>query len=388
MLLRNFVIGLISFLTLVDLFAVQAILPSLVAAYQVSPAAMGFAVNASTIGMAVAGVLVALASRHINRRHGVWISLALLAIPTSLLAVTDDITVFTWLRIAQGVFMSAAFTLTMAYLAENCSAEQAAGALAAYITGNVASNLVGRLVSASIADHFGLASNFYAFALLNLSGAVLAYYWLGRTTPMAAPGSRPRSPLETWSIHLRDPALRASFAIGFLILFVFIGTFTFVNFVLADPPIALSPVALGFVYFVFLPSVLTTPLAGKSALRYGTRPAFLGGVLVAAAGLPLLLAPSLVAVLAGLALLAAGTFFAQAVATGFVSRTAAVDPGSASGLYLSSYYLGGLLGSLVLGQVFDAFGWVACVAGIGVALLLAALLARSLRTTAELRVTA
>ena len=39
-LVRNLVIGLIAFLTLVDLFATQAILPTLVAHYGVSRAAM------------------------------------------------------------------------------------------------------------------------------------------------------------------------------------------------------------------------------------------------------------------------------------------------------------------------------------------------------------
>ena len=85
----------------------------------------------------------------------------------------------------------------------------------------------------------------------------------------------------------------------------------------------------------------------------------------------------------GLALVGVGTFFAQATATGFVSRAASTDRGSASGLYLASYFFGGLVGSAVLGQVFDRYGWVACVAGIGVALLVAALLALRLRMPAE-----
>ncbi len=71
-LLRSVVIGIIAFLTVVDLFATQAILPSLALAYQVSPAAMGFAVNASTIGMAFAGLAVALLSRRIDRRRGIY----------------------------------------------------------------------------------------------------------------------------------------------------------------------------------------------------------------------------------------------------------------------------------------------------------------------------
>ena len=45
--LRSLVICTTAFLTLVDLFATQAILPSLTRHYGVTPAAMGFAVNAA-----------------------------------------------------------------------------------------------------------------------------------------------------------------------------------------------------------------------------------------------------------------------------------------------------------------------------------------------------
>src|SRR5947207_9018576 len=124
--LRELVIGLTAFLTVVDLFATQAILPSLVRHYQVSPAAMGFAVNASTMGMAVSGLAVALFSRRIDRRLGILVSLALLTIPTALLAVAPGLGTFTLLRIAQGVFMASAFTLTLAYLGEEYSAADAA----------------------------------------------------------------------------------------------------------------------------------------------------------------------------------------------------------------------------------------------------------------------
>ncbi|MFO0995236.1 MAG: MFS transporter [Alphaproteobacteria bacterium] len=373
-LFRLLVVGITAFLTLVDLFATQAILPTLTAAYHTTPAMMGFAVNASTMGMAAAGIVVALFSRHINRRLGIAASLALLSVPTALLGTMPEIMVFTVLRVAQGVFMSTAFTLTMAYLAEETSGEDTARALAAYITGNVASNLFGRLMAATFVDFLGLAPNFYVFAALNLAGAVLVALSLKRCAP-AAGGTVQRSALSVWAEHFRNPPLRAAFAIGFIILFAFIGTFTFVNFVLARPPIALSPMSLGLVYFVFLPSILTTPLAGHAVKRFGTRSVFWGALAVAAAGLPLVLAAHLDAVLAGLALIAVGTFFAQAAATGFVGRAATTDRGAASGIYLACYYLGGLAGSAVLGPAFDRLGWSACVAGIAIALALAGVLA-------------
>src|SRR5262249_47133975 len=110
---RSLVIGLTAFLTVVDLFATQAILPSLAKAYGVTPAAMGFAVNANTMGMAVAGLGVALFSHWIDRRLGILISLAVLTVPTALLASAPDLTAFTLLRIAQGLCMASAFSLTL-----------------------------------------------------------------------------------------------------------------------------------------------------------------------------------------------------------------------------------------------------------------------------------
>jgi len=374
---RALVIGLMAFLTLVDLFATQAILPSLARFYRVSPAAMGLAVNASTIGMAVAGLVVAFFSQHIDRRRGIFVSLGLLAIPTALLATAPNLTIFTALRIAQGLFMSAAFTLTLSYLAEQCSVRAAAGAFAAYITGNVASNLVGRLMSATLAETLGLAGNFYVFAGLNLAGALLVLVTLSRTPSMAANASG-RSEWSIWAEHLRNRALRVSFALGFVILFVFLGVFTYINFVLARVPLSLAPMSLGFVYFVFLPSIFTTPLAGRAVQRFGARATFRASLLVAAIGLVLLVAPNLVAVLTGMVLVAVGTFFGQATTTGFVGRVATTDRASASGIYLASYFCGGLVGSAVLGQVFDRFGWTACVGVIGLALLAALLLAARL----------
>jgi MFS transporter, YNFM family, putative membrane transport protein len=373
--LRAFTIGLTAFLTVVDLFATQAILPSLTTAYGVSPAAMGFAVNATTMGMAAAGLGVALFGRSIDRRRGILASLVLLAIPTALLAVAPNLLAFTLLRMTQGLCMSTAFALTLAYLGEHTSAADTAGAFAAYITGNVASNLFGRLFAVGLVDHLGLAANFYVFAGLNLSAAVLVWFTVERTPPMRQMDMSGGSPLTSFLVHLANPALRAAFATGFLILFAFIGTFTYVNFVLVREPFSVGMMMLGVVYFVFLPSVATTPLAGRVVAHFGTRPTLWASFGVAFAGLPLMLSSSFAAVLAGLALVAVGTFFAQATATGFVGRAATTDRGSASGLYLASYFFGGLIGSAVLGQLFDRLGWTACVAGIGASLVLGGLLA-------------
>ena len=212
---------------------------------------MGFALNASTMGMAVGALLVGAASDKIDRRMGILVSLALLSLPTALLATASNLPVFTLLRILQGLCMSSAFALTLAHLGEQCSMADSGGAFAAYITGNVGSNLVGRLIAATATEMFGLATNFYLFAVLNLAGAVLVYFTIQQVEQISGDKVTTRALLAALGAHLRDPGLRAAFICGFCILFAFIGTFTYVNFVLVRPPLSLDMMQVGFVYLVF-----------------------------------------------------------------------------------------------------------------------------------------
>jgi len=371
-------IGLIAFATVVDLFATQAILPAIAHRYAATASEAAAAANACTLGMAVAGLLAAVANRKIPRRAGIAVCLALLAVPTALLAFAQDLTTFAALRVVQGVFMSSAFTLTLAHLGERCTASASPAAFAAYVTGNVVSNLVGRLIAAQTVAMAGLHATFFLFAALNLMGAALAWIAVSRAPANPELMAPPTPALAAIGGHFSTGALRTAFAIGFTILFAFVGTFSYVNFVLAAAPIALPTAALGLVYLVFLPAVATTPAAGATAQRLGARMTISLGLVVAIVGIVLTSARTLPAILAGLSLVGAGTFFAQAAATAFVNRSASKDKAAASGLYLASYYLGGLAGAPVLGRLFETFGWLGCVAGVAAALIVGLLLAQSI----------
>jgi predicted MFS family arabinose efflux permease len=377
---RSLLIAVIGFLTLVDLFATQAILPSLAVEYGVSPSQIGVAANSTTLGMAVAGLLVGAFSANIERKRAIMLSLLLLAIPTAALAYAPNLGVFSLLRITQGLFMAAAFTLTLTHLAERCE-HRTASALAAYVTGVVASNLIGRLTAAFVAGLVGATSSFLFFAALNVAGSILIVVALHRNEP--EPMTARSRFWNSWLTHLSDPALRRTFAVGFLILFGFIGVFTYVGFVLTQPPYALSMGALGLVFLVFAPSMATTPTAGRITNRYGDGITVPASLAVAMLGLVVVTLNSIAMVIVGLVLVGIGTFFAQAVATGHVGRIAKGDKAAASGLYLSSYYCGGLVGAAAVGQLFDRYGWNAAVAGVFAALGMAALLGLKLRTKEE-----
>ena len=372
---RSTIIAVISFLTLIDLFGAQALLPQIIEAYKTNAGIAGVAVNAATLGMAVSGITVAWFADRIDRKRGIWICLALLAIPTAALCLTESIWAFMAFRILQGTLMAASFTLTMTYLSEQCEVMAIGGALAAYITGNVASNLFGRLAAVTMAGATGLSGTFLFFALLNLIGAVFAYVMIGPRD--ASPPIRSRSPLAAWRRHFAVPSLRATFGIGYLILFIFVGVFTYVNLYLVKE-LGLPPRSLGLVYLIFGPAIITTPLAANQVKKYGPKSALLYSLAIVLLGLAFTLSGSVWIVLTGLSIIGMAIFFAQAAATGYLSKSVTADRAQANGLYLTSYYLGGLMGAVVLGQINMAYGWWGTAVAIGIATLLAVALTRNI----------
>ena len=127
----------------------------------------------------------------------------------------------------------------------------AGGAFAAYITGNVASNLIGRLVSAAVVDTPRPGRRISISSRCSISPAPC---W--STSPFArqADAGRARDAIAVRGDDRAIGAIRRCARpsrIGFCILFAFIGTFTFVNFVLVRAPLSLGRMELGLVYFVF-----------------------------------------------------------------------------------------------------------------------------------------
>ncbi len=52
-----------------------------------------------------------------------------------------------------------------------------------------------------------------------------------------------------------------------------------------------------------------------------------------------------------------GTIFRASQGYRLVGQAARENRGAASGTYLACYFFGGLVGSAVLGELFDRFGW-------------------------------
>jgi YNFM family putative membrane transporter len=301
---------------------------------------------------------------------------ALLALATLACAFAPSFGALVALRALQGVFVPGMTAVSVAYAGDRFGLRGLPTVVAGIIAASVVGGLLGRVLAGGIAAWGGWRAPFVAFSALTAVAALL----LARGLAPSGPSRRARAG-EAWLAmlrHLRDPRLVGAYLVGAGLFFAFIGIFTYLPFRLAAPPYALATGVISSVYLVYAAGAVSSRVAGRLTGRFTPRALIATGLAVEAAGMALTLARPLAVVVLGLVVLVIGTFVAQAVAPAFVNATAETAKGGASALYLTSYYVGGTLGSALPGLAWQAAGWPgvigACVAATVVAMAANALL--------------
>jgi predicted MFS family arabinose efflux permease len=350
--------GFCAFLTL---YAPQPILPMLASFFHASNVMISLMITASTIGVALAAPVIGQIADRIGRKRIIVLSAFTLGAATLLIATSTTLGMLLFWRFMQGVATPGVFSVTTAYVHDEWPPHRAASAISAYVSGTVIGGFSGRVIVGFIAEHWGWHS---AFVLLGTISIAIAVY-LAIFLPVETNFARPELPARVFDSiveHMRNPRLRAAYAIGFCVLFTQIALFTYVTFHLAAPPFLLSPAVLGSIFVVYLGGAIVTPLAGRRIGKDGHPRMLIAASVLGAAGALLTLAPNLWIVVAGLTLCSSGVFIAQASATSFVGTAAARNRGLALGLYVTFYYVGGSFGGTAPGWLWTQFGWPGCVA--------------------------
>ncbi|MGH8456150.1 MAG: MFS transporter [Stenotrophobium sp.] len=356
-----------------DMYVTMALLPELRRVFNASVTTVSLTVTATILAVAIAAPLACGLADRYGRRRVLLIAIGLLSLATLAAGAAPSLRWLIACRALQGLLIPGIFASAVAYIAEEWPADEAPSVASLYIAGSVLGSFCGRFFAGLITAAWGWREAFAALGLLNLAFLPLVAWLL----PQSRGFMRSRS---LWSSlngagqHLRNLPLVATYAIGFLILFSQVATFTYINFHLSAAPYFLGTRALSYIFFVFLVGMLITPASGGWALRWGTHRVAAAAMSVSCAGLLLTLIPALPMVILGLILSSGGVFVVQALATAKVPRLADGARSAAVGLYISSYYLGGSFGATLPGAYWQQLGWTGCVilvlaAQVGAALL-------------------
>jgi predicted MFS family arabinose efflux permease len=371
--LKTLGIGLTGFCAFLSLYATQPLLPYFEGLFHASKVAVSLTLSASTLAVALAAPWVGIIADNRGRKKVIVPALCLLGVTNLLTATAATLPALILWRFIQGLMTPAVFAVTVAYVNEEWPKEKVGSAISVYVTGTIVGGFSGRFLSGLTATALGWRGTFLLLGLLTLLLTWGVASWL----PLAQQFKKVagyRVGLRNMAEHLKNRELLSIYAIGFVLLFSLVGTFTYITFYLAASPFNLGPPALGSLFFVYLIGAVITPLVGHRVDRLDGRKTLVLALLFSAMGLAFTLIPRLPWVVLGIALCCSGVFVCQIITNQRVGVVAGKSRASAIGLYVSFYYTGGFAGSLVPGLLWGWGGWRICAGLIGGILVLTAVL--------------
>lgn len=362
--------------TFASIYCVQPLLPLFARHFNESAANSSLALSLTTLSLALCMLVAGSLAEAWGRKPVMLVALGLASVLGLACAFVDSWPVLLVLRTLVGVALSGLPAIAMAYVGEEFDPPSLPSAMGLYISGNALGGLAGRLLSGGLADLGGWQLAMGGIAVMSLVSTALFAWLLPPSRHFRAQALSLRGLAGNLAVHLRTPALRKGFALGFLLMGCFVAVFNYAGFHLAAAPFHLSTTMIGLLFTVYLLGSASASRAGALVQRLGARRAVQASIGLMLAGAVALAAPWLGVVVVGLALLTCGFFAAHAVASGQVGQRAQGAKAQAASLYLCAYYLGSSVLGYAGGALLEHLGWSALLVGVGVTLLLAAAIVR------------
>lgn len=344
--------------TFLNVYCTQPLLPFFQSYFHATEVRVSYTVGAVTLAVALFAPLTGMIAESRGRKKVIVPALFAMTVPTLLAATAQSLGALIFWRFMQGVFVPGVIAVIIAYINEEF-AGRTGTVMSAYVAGTVFGGFIGRFLTGLIAARGDWHAAFLVLGVLNLAGALAVQRWLPLATHFVPSKNVGKTLADTWG-HLNNGRLLMVCGLGFTVLCSLVGVFTYANFYLARPPFSLTTAGLGSVFFIYLFGCIVTPLAGRFLDRHGFRRTALVAAAMGLGGLSLTLIHWLPAVIAGLALFSSGIFVSQSSATVLTGRVAGRARSAAAGLYVTCYYFGGSVGTIVPAWFWLNGGWPAC----------------------------
>ena len=358
---RQWAVGFAGFVSFLNLYSPQAILPLLGQEFSAGAAEISAIMTAATLSVALIAPFSGTVADVIGRKRVIVVAMAIIALPTAMQAASPTLDGVIFWKFVQGLALPPIFGVTLAYIGEEWPRRDAAAATGIYTAGASLGGLCARFATGVLADLVGWRPAFMLLAAVTLAMALAVAVMLPREQKFVRSEGFLASARQMLR-HFRNPQLLATYAVGFGTLFNFIATFTFVSFHLAAPPYLLSASAIGAIFLVYLVGTVLSPMVGWAINRFGRRLCMIGIIASWMVGILLTLTGPLATIIAGIAVCAGAGIVAQAISTGYVPASVERGASSAVGLYVTAFYIGGSTGSALGGVAWTVGGWPACVA--------------------------
>ncbi|ARF17689.1 MFS transporter [Sporosarcina ureae] len=350
-------LGIASVLIFAAMYALQPLLPILTKQFNVSVSTASLAMSVNTVGLIFGLVILGFYSDRLGRSIFVKVSVLLTALLFIPMFLTHSFTVILVLRFIQGFAMAGVLAAALAYINEEINERVVSVATALYISFNGTGGMLGRFVTGYLAERWSWELSLQLLTIIGVAVFIFLLVVLPKSVHFVPSAESMKKDLEGFGVHLKNPALLIVFGLGIVLQLSFTGMWTFLPFHLTALPFSMTLDEVSYIYFAYAFGIMGAPLAGSIASKVGMNAVRFMGVLLLAVGCLLTISTILPLIITGYCVICLGFFSAHSLTAASVSKEATHHKGSASSLYLVSYYMGMAAGSTLVAPLWQFAGW-------------------------------
>lgn len=350
-------LGLGSLFIFATMYSFQSILPLLTSEYDISISAASLTVSVTTIGL-IAGLITAgfLSDRQ-GRKQFMIASVTVTTLLLFVIPLSPIFSLIVFLRFIQGFALAGLLGAALAFMAEEIDPFHFGFATTLYIACNSLGGMAGRFITSFLAENYSWQTTLYLIGLAGIFITLIIIAFLPRSRYFNQSTEPIWTDVKGFFVHFKNPTLLLMFGLGIVLQTAFTGMWTFLPFHLIEAPYHLSLKDISYFYLAYSFGIIGAPMAGWLSKQYSFRTIRIAGIIILSTGMFILLGQPLLSIGIGLSFICLGFFVAHSITSATVSQTASHHKGSASSLYLVSYYIGVAIGSTLLTPIWEQFQW-------------------------------
>lgn len=350
-------LGLASFFIFATMYFFQPILPILVDLYDISISYASLTMSLHTIGLVIGLIMIGFYSDRKGRRSFILLSILLTTVILFLLPLLSQFSLIVLLRVLQGFMLAGVLSAALAYMSEELEPKHFGFAATLYISCNSLGGMTGRFISSYLVETYSFQFALILLGIFGLITLVIVIFSLPKSQYFERSTKLFSEDIKGFVYHLKNPQLLLMFGLGAVLQTSFTGMWTFLPFHLIEEPFQLSLQQIAYFYFAYSLGTIGAPIAGWLSQKYDLSSLRILGIFIMTSGMILTLGNSLLFIIAGLSIICLGFFISHSLASATVSKEARSFKGSASSLYLVSYYIGVAIGTTFLTPLWENFAW-------------------------------
>jgi len=333
------------------LYAPQPLLSLFASEFNVSPALAGSLMSVTMLPLAIAPLVYGLFLAKQNPLIILRIAMFILGLSCILFTVAPSFELLLLVRFIQGLTLPAALTAMTSFIGIRYSADALQKNMTLYIGSTIAGGYFGRVLAALFSDVWHWQSFYYVISIVLIGLAISI-----KPTGFVVSNQSVLTPL-TYIKQLKDAAVLKLYGAVFCMFFCFAALLNYLPFILQNTFLITNTRDIGLVYSGYLIGALASIATPWLAKKVPSAWHLLAAVfIVYNLSIVLLISQQLSVFLIAFTLFCAAMFVIHSSAAPLVNKISKAPASVTNGGYVSFYYSGGTLGSLLPGIVYQHSG--------------------------------